>query len=448
MHILELQASNVKRIKAVTIHADGKPVVLGGKNRQGKSSALDAVLYALGGKRRIPAGVVRDGEESATVVLKISADPANGVHAPLIVTRKIRADGKAELEIKTDDALGSVATSPQGIADDLLGPISFDPTALLTMAPAKRLELAREIVGLDFTKQDAERKRLYDERTLVNRQAKDAETNARQVAIPEGTPAVEVSLADLLAEREKAVATNQANNTERETVKGLGEDVASAGDAVVEVAEDLERAKQEVTRLEKALAMAKQDHQANIAAWQAHQTHAETLVDVDLSEIDARIKASETVNANVRLVQKRDGYLADSKTFKEKSDALTKRIEAVDAAKEKSLSAAEWPIAGMGFGDGDITWQGRPFELASQAEQLSVGVALLAAKSPRLKVALIRQGAFLDEESLQAVLDTCEQHGLQPWIERVGKGSECSVIIEEGTVWTPPAEEATKTPEA
>lgn len=448
MHILELQASNVKRIKAVTIHADGKPVVLGGKNRQGKSSALDAVLYALGGKRRIPAGVVRDGEESATVVLKISADPANGVHAPLIVTRKIRADGKAELEIKTDDALGSVATSPQGIADDLLGPISFDPTALLTMAPAKRLELAREIVGLDFTKQDAERKRLYDERTLVNRQAKDAETNARQVAIPEGTPAVEVSLADLLAERETAVATNKANDAERRNAANCAQFVVDAAEEVRSAAEELEAARKEVLRLEGELTKAKKDHLANVEAHEKVAAHAETLVDVDLAEIDARIKASETVNANVRLVQKRDGYLAEAKAFKEKSNALTKQIEAVDAAKEKSLSAAEWPIAGMGFGDGDITWQGRPFELASQAEQLSVGVALLAAKSPRLKVALIRQGAFLDEESLQAVLDTCEQHGLQPWIERVGKGSECSVIIEEGTVWTPPVEEVLEPAEA
>ena len=49
--ILQLQASNVKRLRAVNIRPDGQVVVLGGKNGAGKSSVLDAITYALAGER-------------------------------------------------------------------------------------------------------------------------------------------------------------------------------------------------------------------------------------------------------------------------------------------------------------------------------------------------------------------------------------------------------------
>ena len=42
MKIIELQAENVKRLKAVDITPDGTLQVIGGRNAQGKSSVLDA----------------------------------------------------------------------------------------------------------------------------------------------------------------------------------------------------------------------------------------------------------------------------------------------------------------------------------------------------------------------------------------------------------------------
>lgn len=80
MKIIELQAENVKRLRAVDITPDGTLQVIGGRNAQGKSSVLDAVWLALGGGKAaketpLP---IRDGQEKASVRLDLG---------DLIVTR-------------------------------------------------------------------------------------------------------------------------------------------------------------------------------------------------------------------------------------------------------------------------------------------------------------------------------------------------------------------------
>ena len=49
MKIIELQAENVKRLKAVDITPDGTLQIIGGRNAQGKSAVLDSIWLALGG---------------------------------------------------------------------------------------------------------------------------------------------------------------------------------------------------------------------------------------------------------------------------------------------------------------------------------------------------------------------------------------------------------------
>lgn len=61
MQIVELLVERLKRIKAVQIIPKGPVVQITGRNAQGKSSVLDAIEYALGGKGCQPQRPVRDG---------------------------------------------------------------------------------------------------------------------------------------------------------------------------------------------------------------------------------------------------------------------------------------------------------------------------------------------------------------------------------------------------
>jgi hypothetical protein len=56
------------------------------------------------------------------------------------------------------------------------------------------------------------------------------------------------------------------------------------------------------------------------------------------------------------------------------------------------------------------------------------------AQNPGLKVLLVRDGSLLDENSLNLLDQMARDHDGQVWIERVGEGDQCAVIIEDGVV--------------
>ena len=71
LHVIELRAENIKRLKAITIRPDGAMVIIGGRNAQGKTSTLDALEMALAGGRTIPAEPVRRGERKGRIVVDL-----------------------------------------------------------------------------------------------------------------------------------------------------------------------------------------------------------------------------------------------------------------------------------------------------------------------------------------------------------------------------------------
>src|SRR5690242_20109026 len=102
--IVRLEASNVKRLRAVAIEPDGSLVVVSGRNGQGKSSVLDAIWMALGGKKAFPRRPVREGAEEATIRLELDE---------LVVERRIKPTGDTTLAVSSRD--GARYNSPQAL---------------------------------------------------------------------------------------------------------------------------------------------------------------------------------------------------------------------------------------------------------------------------------------------------------------------------------------------
>ncbi len=72
MNIIELQINDIKRISAVEIDpVTGELVILTGDNAQGKSSVLDAIVFALSNQGLDDP--IRHGRPSGSITVKLGA---------------------------------------------------------------------------------------------------------------------------------------------------------------------------------------------------------------------------------------------------------------------------------------------------------------------------------------------------------------------------------------
>ena len=188
MKIIKLQSENVKRLKAVEINPDENLIIIGGNNAQGKTSVLDSITMALSGKGSIPVQPIRKGEKSAKVVCELD---------DLIVTRTFTATGGSLIVASKD---GAKYSSPQAMLDKLVGKLTFDPLRFSRMAPRDQSAQLKALVGLNFSQQDQERKRLYDLRTAINLECVELKARFEAIPVHPDAPKQEVSVSKLVQE--------------------------------------------------------------------------------------------------------------------------------------------------------------------------------------------------------------------------------------------------------
>lgn len=430
--IIKLTAENVKRLNVVEITPEGNLIIISGRNGQGKSSVLDSIMYALAGAGSLPSKPVKRGEEKAVVELDLG---------DLVVKRTFTPTGGTTLVVTNKD--GVRQTSPQGILDALVGRLSFDPLAFAQQEAKERSETLRVLVGLDFTAKDAEKQKHYDERTGVNREAKNIE--ARLVNLPAtyaDVPAEEVSTAAVLDVQSNASAENAKNESIRRRAgvldteaKAAAERVRMETDAIQLIRDEIVRLQEKITKREVVLKefLAQEKEMAKQAA--TAKAGLGALVDVDLGQFKAQLVAIENTNGKIRQNKQRADLTEQLKARTKNADGLTKKIEAIEKSKREAIGAVKFPVDGLSISEtGEVLFNGLPFEQASTAEQLRVSVAIGLALNSKLRILLVRRGSDLDADSLRMVAEMATAADAQVWLERVSEDGQSAVIIEDGYV--------------
>lgn len=434
--LILLEATNVKRLRAVSLKPDASMNCVGGKNDQGKTSLLDAIAMALGGGDEIPAMPVRIGEDKATIIL--------GTDDGYTIKRTFTKAGGTSLVIENSDKMR--ASSPQELLNRLTGKLMFDPLAFINLDAKAQAVALKKLVGLDSSALDAQRKKLYDERAVVNAQAKTAEARASFMPSTDGLPAEETSVTAIVAERDQAKEHNAKK-------AGLEKAVSTAADTLARATKANEQLFQEIESLTARLAQLRQQYataSVGVPAMQQALSMAENslaaFVAVDVAPLNAKLAGAEAQNAAIRQNKAKVDALREVEAIKAKSVALTTQIDEIDRQKTELLAAQKFPVAGLSVHDElGVTFDGVPFDQASKAKQMRVSVAIAAALNPKLRVMIVRDGSLLDDQSLQLLGELAVEHNLQCFVERVGKGAECSVIIENGEVLADETETAAAT---
>ena len=419
MNIVHLSASNFMNLEVIDITPDEHTVVLSGKNGAGKSSVLNAIVIALSGKAlgAIPKPV-RHGAKSGDVVLDLGE----------MVVKRHFTNNNSSLRIENKE--GMIFKSPQAMLDKLRGNISFDPLEFAGLPEKIQKDVLLELVDLpiDLDELDEQRKEIYQNRTMVNRDINQLEGSLAGIPDIPDIPDDEISAVDVMADMQAATEQITENNNIRSKL-------TAELDQRVKVKAEQEQVNADILKL--------QDHAEHIKIDLATSNHTiatmkdnvAELVDPDLEQFKCQLEDVETTNAKVRKKQERNRILSQLTETRGISLGMTVDITKIDELKSQTIQEADMPIMGLGFDENGVTFGDVPLSQRSDGEKRKISVAIGMALNPDLKVLWMKDASLLDSESIDAVKAMAVEHDYQLWLEVVkDDGNGIGIHIEEGKV--------------
>ncbi|TKD50545.1 AAA family ATPase [Sphingomonas baiyangensis] len=425
MKITRLQAENFKKLRAIEIiPGDGAVVPIRGKNAQGKTSVLDAIQAALGGRSVMPKKPVRSGEEEGAIRIELDA-------GAMVIRRTFDAEGGGQIVVES--AEGARFPSPQKMLDTLYASVAFDPLAFTREKPEEQYRLLRKLVKLEIDPEALEKLTAaeYAERRDVNRDLKAAQMTLDQMPVHEGVPAEPVDEATLDAKIAEAAEHNAMLERRRANREQFQAAIERNRARAVELREEAARLIEQAEAFE---AQAEGDVKK--------LAEAEVLPEpIDVADVQRALAEVRETNRKVQAARVRRAQVKLVENLRAKADALTAKMDSRTKQIADAFAKAEMPVAGLSFAEGVVLFNGEPFDQASSAEQLRVSTAIGMAGNPKLRVMLVRDGSLLDEEGEKMLAEMAEAHGFQLWVEAVDSSGKVGIVMEDGAIAGAPTPE-------
>lgn len=423
MKLTRLEIIDFKRISAVAIDANtGNPIILSGDNGQGKTSVLDAIMWAL--TRSGVEKPIRNGAESATVALTLS----DGTARTYTVKRKAKG-ANAYLDITADD--GSKMPSPQKFLDGLIGNLAFDPEAFTRLRPKEQAEALRQAVGLDTSDLDDAYKTAYAQRTEANRVKDNAEKVYKACPVVAATPLEPKDAAALVAERDSLTSKLQMVSTAEQALIDCDDRIAQCHESIKALEEKLRMVRE---------ALAKNEEERVAYELSVNNRKADTQgADERIAAIHAELAGITEHNAKItehnRAIEDRRAKEEAYRAALKRATDLDAEVKRIQAAKEARIAAAKFPVPGLAIEDDTVLVNDVPFSDLNTAERIKISVLIAMSQNPELKVIFVREGALVSRANLAVLAELAHEHDCAIWIEKFSESpEEDSIHIEDGAI--------------
>ncbi len=403
--INKLEIENVKRIKAVQLEPNAAGLtVIGGRNRQGKTSVIDAIAWALGGDRFRPSQAQREGALTPPD-LRVELD--NG----LIVERR----GKNS-ELKVTDPFGR--RGGQQLLNEFVEQLALDLPRFMQASSREKANTLLQIIGLreQLIALEGQEQDLYNRRRSIGQIASQKAKYAEELPFDPGAPAEPVSVSELIRQQQEILARNGENQRKREQAAKL---------------------QAEEERLRQQLAELQARYEEVCRSLAVAQKSAADLQDESTAKLEANIANIEQLNRRVQSNLDRERALDEAAHYQTEYDRLTGLLEQCRQNKLDLLAGAQMPLPGLSVAEGELVYRGQRWDNMSASEQLRVAVAVVRRLNPKCGFVLLDKLEQMDLPTLQEFGQWLESEGLQVIATRVSCGEECSVIIEDGYIKEP-----------
>lgn len=495
--IIEFSAENFKRLRMVGFRPKGRITKITGKNDNGKTSVLDAVSYAFGGKKAAPEMPMRRGATKMEITLDLGRLTVRRTGTRLEVT-----PAKGEKAWNT----------PQAMLDSIYDELAFNPQEFALMKAEDQAEALRKLTGIEdeLRRLDKASGLDYAARTPINADVKRLQAEIAGMVTQDNLPKEKVDedairarkreaneanrnivaaitektrLAGQLAEAEQGETRHmaliadtrvkipaldksiedltlaiqwlaRAQATTLELMRAIPE-CADSYSKVVQIkerllsamgmaaeggseADEAQRVKaEEVKRLEGVLLAAEGTEQMvhdNVANARAAWQDAPAGEMVDTAALDEELENAQLIN---REIDKRAKTADLGKQLRDKqaeAQQLTRQIEDREEEKRQAIANAKMPLDGLSVGEKQVLYNGIPVKQLGEARQILLGVAIGIARDPALRLVLIPHGEALDEDALAELERMAEEKDFYVWMAKVDSSGKVGIYLEDGLV--------------
>lgn len=420
MRVAKIRIQNVMGIEEFELLNPGSITTVEARNGKGKTSLIEAIRSVMEGGH--DATLLRNGADSGEVVIVLDDETE--------ITKRITLE-KSDLTVRRPD-IGTVG-SPKKYVERLFNALSVNPVAFL-MLPEKSqaqallealpLELDRgaieEAVGDLLPLRDSDfrghaldvlggvQKRVYDERTGVNRAGKEKKATVEQLSqsLPEDADRVANEVAPL-DERHQALSKEFLDAETR---------IEQAAQA--EIQKLRAETQQKIDELKEAEARRADEIRQEVdVALDAIAEEYRPKLDQLVSEISAAREREKNAVAseNTRQVVKQMQAEVDALT--DRSRGLTAALAQLDALKLGLVKGL--PIKGIEVRDGILYKGDVPFRRLNRAEQVKVAIRLAQLRAGDVPLVCVDGIEALDGPTFEAFKAHAAKTDLQFIVTRV-----------------------------
>ena len=405
MKIMSIALENVKRCKAVQFSP--KPsgaTVIGGNNSAGKTSILDAIVYALGGEKMRPTNLKRD-DSIGQPIIHIETDDG------LVIERR----GKNS-ELHVTDSTGKRAG--QTLLDSLVSKFALDLPKFMNSPSDKKTQMLLDLIPEkdELLRLDADYKAKENTRLMVGREADKKRKAAEDLPFYEDAPEKPLSVSDLIKEQQAILARNGIRAEHRA---------------------NLDRYKNEVDDIDRRIADLTSQRAELVDKINGVQCAvADEGEDESTAELEQKIADFESINAKVAANAARAERLEEASDLDDQYKSLSNELANIKKARVALLSNAKLPYPNLSISPdtGELTLNGKSWDCMSGSQQLVVAASIASRMNPKCRFVLLDKTEQLDAASMDEFDKWCEAEDIQCICTRVSTGGECSIIIEDGEV--------------